>query len=151
MSRNEVPHAFLTFSQWVITFYTFACAVNFAVVWHFLTVLTTSRVWYWTPSAFTSRYSSSYSAKMCISPAYLCPFSESLFIAKISLIKHQLQLKIHVCLENHWSHRIQPGDESELEKNTFWWAGMSELEMSVLVFIRFWNTPFIDKKIDQLL
>ena len=88
---------------------------------------------------------------MCISPAYLCPFSESLFIAKISLIKHQLQLKIHVCLENHWSHRIQPGDESELEKNTFWWAGMSELEMSVLVFIRFWNTSFIDKKIDQLL
>ena len=77
--------------------------------------------------------------------------SESLFIAKISLIKHQLQLKIHVCLENHWSHRIQPGDESELEKNTFWWAGMSELEMSVLVLIKFWNILVIDKEIDQLL
>ena len=45
--------------------------------------------------------------------------SESLFIAKISLIKHQQQLKIHVCLENHWSHQIQPRDNGELEKTTF--------------------------------
>ena len=92
----------------------FACAVNFAVVWHFLTVLTTSRVWYWTPSASTSRYSSRYSAERCFSPAGLClqvGFDEtngfpdrhlSVRNSRISIVIVSVVVVLTVCMEKKY-------------------------------------------------